>query len=180
MADNATLAPVPPRQRDTLVSMVRFLALRVWMAEMGPRRAGATMAEFLAWFRQYSREVLLPQVTGRDVIEIRELLGAAECEGPEPSAEGLTLAEFAAWFGCDHRTIGRSVVVVPPGPPPLLPPGKVPARQVGNVRRIFKADVLGLHQMRGEGDGRPTKAAPGSDGGSRWHRQMDRLRGGAD
>jgi hypothetical protein len=178
MSDTKVLVPTAPPARATIVSIVRFLALRVWTLEVGQRRPGLTMADFLAWFRNYSRDVLLPQVTGQDVVDILELLGEAPHERPAVAAEGLTLAEFAAWFGCDHRTIGKSVMVVPPGPLPPLPPGKVPARQVGNVRRIFKADVLGQDQQRGGRDGDPAQAAPGSGGGSKWYRQMDRLRSG--
>jgi hypothetical protein len=94
--------------------------------------------------------------------------------GPPPlDREGMTIKEAAAWLGVDHRTLGAHLTVIPPGPVPPLPPGKVPARLIGNVRRIFKADVLGLFHFQG---GAHEHRLEEASSGSRWHRQVDQLR----
>jgi hypothetical protein len=92
---------------------------------------------------------------------------------PPPDREGMTIKEAAAWLGVDHRTLGRHLTVIPPGPVPLLPPGKIPARLIGEVRRIFKADVLGLLHCEG---GAHEHRLEEASSGSRWHRQVDQLR----
>lgn len=94
-------------------------------------------------------------------------------EGPASKTEGMTIREAAEWLGVDHRTLARHLTIIPPGPVPLLPPGKVPARLIGDVRRIFKADVLGLHHCQGGAHEHRVAEAPS---GSRWHRQVDQLR----
>lgn len=105
-------------------------------------------------------------------------LGSFLCDGssldePPSKTEGMTIREAAEWLGVDHRTLARHLTIVPPGPVPVLPPGKVPARLIGDVRRIFKADVLGLHQCHGGAHEHRVAEAPSS---SRWHRQVDQLR----
>lgn len=93
---------------------------------------------------------------------------------PLPDTEGMTIKQAAAWLGVDHRTLGRHLLVVPPGPVPPLPAGRIPARLIGDVRRIFKADVLGLHRCQGGAHEHRLEEAPTD---SRWHRQVDQLRG---
>ena len=91
--------------------------------------------------------------------------------------EGMTIAEFAAWAGVDRRTLSQHLVVVAPGPPPPVPVGKIPARQVGNVVRIFAQDFLGGAMSSGDSNGHAhPQAASSSTRPSRdWARQIARV-----
>lgn len=124
------------------------------------------------------QDMLLRAISAAARAEDHVVLGSFINGEPLPDTEGMTIKQAAAWLGVDPRTLGRHLTIIPAGPVPPIPQGKVPARLIGNVRRIFKADVLGLNVNTGGGDGRSTQAPTGSDERSRWHRQIDRLREG--
>ena len=94
----------------------------------------------------------------------------------EVEREGLTVAEFAKWLGVDRRRLARELIEIPTGPAPALPPGKIPVRRVGGVRRIFIADFQGQTSNRGvQHDRVETKATKATDRKG-WRGQIDHLR----
>lgn len=100
---------------------------------------------------------------------------------PAPATEGLTIQQFAEWAGVDHRRVSQHLEVIPPGPVPPLPAGKVPARQVGNTVRIFARDFRGEQQKGERFETERAQEAPASSaGGTDWHRQIARLRDRSD
>jgi integrase len=58
----------------------------------------------------------------------------------------MTLTEFARFAGVDRRTLHQHIVVIPPGPVPALPAGKIPGRMIGTALRLFASDFLGIGQ----------------------------------
>lgn len=98
---------------------------------------------------------------------------------PDAERHGMTIQQAGQYLGVDRRRLPRALVEIPPGPVPPLPPGRVPARRIGNTLRIFPQDLLGLSRPAEEShDAREVdqEAAPtGPAARPPWHRPLCEL-----
>ena len=127
-------------------------------------------------YRQQFRRVIDIRAIEVEVARHAELF-ATNNDPPAVTAEGLTITEFAQLAGIDRGRVSRNLVEIPTGPAPTLPPGKVPARRIGETRRIFRSDFLGEPRKNGADHG-STHTQTASDSASRedWRGSLDRLR----
>jgi hypothetical protein len=99
-----------------------------------------------------------------------------EDEGKEQKQAGLTIKEAAKVLGVDRGILRAALIEIPPGPVPMLAPGKVPCRMIGKVRRIFREDLFGKRVIREihYGNSVENKApSPARESGTAWDRSLD-------
>ncbi|MCP4455711.1 MAG: hypothetical protein GY809_29985 [Planctomycetes bacterium] len=99
---------------------------------------------FYQFRRQYRAQIDL-RALDVEVAQDADLFGNDDNSQPR----GMTIQQFAEFLVVDRGTLAKSLVEVPTGPAPALTGGKVPTRRIGNVRRIFQQDLLGVPAEQG-------------------------------
>jgi len=94
----------------------------------------------------------------------------------ENKKQGYSIAEFAEFFGVHRSSLRNNLVEVPPGPAPPLPPGKIPCRSIGKVKRIFKEDIFGTQEDKAQRNDTFKETPSGADLEGDWRGQINRLR----
>jgi hypothetical protein len=128
---------------------------------------------FLLFKRNFKSEVDLRAV---EVEVARHIALFRGNKDTKPEKEGLTITEAAQLLNVDRGSLSRHLVEIPLGEAPMLPPGKVPCRRIGNVRRIFREDLFQVTQRkRNQHDDSFAQATSDSAERPNWHRSLSQL-----
>ena len=117
----------------------------------------------------------LPDPKGEGAMK-KKLLDEMHGKKDNKRIHGYNIAEAAKLLGVDRSTLRDHLVVIPNGPVPPLPEGKIPCRKIGKARRIFEQDLFGTPEEKAVINDTVKEATSGSNIKRDWRRQIDDLR----